>query len=130
MNGPQRPQAGPALDHMIVLAGDKNASARFLTWLLGLPEAQPQSIFLEVPLGNAVTILFKEVEPGFPGQHYAFRVEAEEYPVILRRVQAAGVPYRSSPTGGGEGETYELKGEQGFYLYDPCGHQLEVLTDA
>lgn len=121
---------GPGLDHLIILAEDKEASARFVSWLLGLPEARPQSIFLAVPLANGVALLFKQVPAGFPGQHYAFRVGAEQFPDILERVRAAGVPFRGSPTGGLEGETYVLGGEKGFYLYDPSGHQLEVLTDA
>lgn len=130
MNGTRETETGALLDHLIVLAEDRQESAEFVTWLLGLPPAEPQGIFLAVPLGNGVTLLFKKVEAGFPGQHYAFRVGAEEFAEILDRVRQAGIAFRGSPRGGQEQETYELDGDKGFYLYDPAGHQLEVLTEA
>lgn len=121
--------SSPALDHQIILARDKHESAEFLTSLLGLPAAEPQSIFLAVRLGNRTTVLFKTVEEPFPGQHYAFRVGPAEFRTILKRAQDMGLKYWSTPRGGGVGETYELDGETGFYFHDPAGHQLEVLTD-
>lgn len=117
------------LDHQIVLARDKHASAEFLTSLLGLAPPEPQSIFLAVQLGNRTTLLYKTVDSEFPSQHYAFRVEPARFSTILRRAQEQGLKYWSTPKGGGVGETYELDGETGFYFHDPGGHQMEVLTE-
>jgi len=117
------------LDHQIILARDKSESAEFLTRILGLAPAQPQSIFLAVRLSNSTTVLFKSVSEEFPGQHYAFRVQPAKFHTVLSRVQDLGVRYWSTPRGGGVGETYDLNGETGFYFHDPSGHQLEVLTD-
>ncbi|HLS01997.1 MAG TPA: VOC family protein [Beutenbergiaceae bacterium] len=116
------------LDHQIVLARDKEASARFLAKVLGLGAPEKQGIFSAVHLDNGVTILFKSVQTDFPGQHYAFRVPPEAFPTVRERVHSMGIKYWSTPKGDGVGKTYELNGETGFYFHDPNGHQLEVLT--
>ena len=118
------------LDHQIVLARDKEESATFLARVLGLPAPGRQGIFCTVRLDNCTTILFKTVQSDFPGQHYAFRVSPEAFPVILQRVKDLSISYWSTPKGGGVGETYELEGDIGFYFHDPSGHQLEVLTES
>ncbi len=118
-----------ALDHQIVLARDKAGSARFLTELLDLPAPEPQSIFLSVTLDNVVTLLFKQVSHDFPGHHYAFRVDGAAFRRIHGRVRERGIRFWATPRGDGVGKLYELDGETGFYLHDPSGHQLEVLTE-
>lgn len=118
------------LDHQIVLARDKHESAEFLVSLLGLKPPEPQSIFVAVELGNSSTILFKTVQGDFPGQHYAFRVPPAAFPIILQRAKAQGTRYWAKPSGDGDGQTYELNGDTGFYFHYPSGHQLEVLTNS
>lgn len=122
-------EIGVNLDHLIVLARDKGESAAFLTELLGLPPARPQSIFLAIELGNGVTVLVKEVDGEFPGQHYAFRVARDRFDAALDLVAEKGLEYWATPRGGSPGEVYREGGAVGFYLRDPAGHQLEVLTD-
>lgn len=126
---PERAVPLVTLDHLIVLARNKAESAEFLTWLLGLPPAVPQSIFLAVELGSGVTLLVKEEQRDFPGQHYAFRVARSEFKVILSRVRDRNLEFWATPRGGALRKVYTQHGERGFYLRDPAGHQLEVLTD-
>src|SRR5688572_23774209 len=60
------------LNHTIVFTRDKRASSKFLTEILGLPDAVPFGPFLAVQVGE-VTLDYDEVDEPSSG-HYAFLV--------------------------------------------------------
>lgn len=63
------------LNHTIVAARDRRASAEYLANLLGLEVGPPYGPFLPVETSNGVTLDFMESgDPEITSQHYAFLV--------------------------------------------------------
>lgn len=117
------------LNHTIVHVTDKQASARFLVDLLGLDEPAPYGPFLEVKLGNGVSLdyadsLAKKVHP----QHYAFLVTEEEFDAIHGRIVEQGLDYWADPYHRDPGRWNTEDGGRGLYWDDPDGHVLEIIT--
>ena len=88
------------LDHIMVPSRDKDAAARQLASLLGVTWG-PANVgpFAEVYVSAGLTIDFDQWETEFPIGHYCFRVDDETFDAVLRRMQGAGLPYRSQPHG-------------------------------
>ncbi|MEV5592769.1 VOC family protein [Streptomyces sp. NPDC052496] len=119
------------LDHTIIHATDKFASARFLAELAGLEEPTAFGPFAAVPTANGLTIDYAEhvVEPdAIVPQHLAFRVSEEEFDAILARIQERGLPYWADPYRRKPQEINHLAGGRGVYVSDPDGHAIEFLT--
>ncbi len=95
------------LDHTIVPARDKVASAAFFADIFGLTVKQAPGHFAQVQVNDNLTLDFAdEPEPwGGPGfdprtgqsHHYAFHVSEAEFEAIFSRVQAKGLHYGSGP---------------------------------
>ena len=117
----------PALNHIIIPAKDKDASATFLAGILGV-QPQPQwGPFRPVQTSNGVTLDFvdsKDVRT----QHYAFLVSDEEFDASFARLKQAGVTYYADPHKNDRGEINHLWGGRGVYFDDPNGHLLELIT--
>ncbi|RZQ59922.1 VOC family protein [Amycolatopsis suaedae] len=116
------------LNHTVIAATDKQRSAKFLTDLLGLPEAQPFGPFLVVQTGNDVSLDFMDTEGDIRSQHYAFLVSEREFDEIFGRIREGGVDYWAGPGHQGPGEINTNDGGRGVYFDDPDGHVLEILT--
>ena len=118
------------LDHTIVPARDKIASARRLAELLGVPWAEHgPGPFAPVYVNEGLTLDFIETDEDFPVYHFCFRVDDDdEFDAILGRIRAAGIPYRSSVRGPVDGVINTDYGGRLFYWNDPEGHQWELLT--
>ncbi|MCC8429939.1 VOC family protein [Reyranella aquatilis] len=117
----------PALNHLIVHAKDKDASAEFLAGILGV-EAGPQwGPFRPVQLSNGVTLDFIGT-PNPSTTHYAFLVSDAEFDASFARIRNAGIPYYAHPNKSGPGEINHLYGGRGVYFEDPNGHMLELIT--
>ena len=115
------------LDHTIVPAHDKVASARFFARIFGLEYNGPHSHFAPVQVNEALTLDFDE-RGDFAPHHYAFRISEAEFDAIFDRVKAEGIPYGSGPRSRTDMQINHRKGGRGFYFDDPNGHVLEVLT--
>jgi catechol 2,3-dioxygenase-like lactoylglutathione lyase family enzyme len=114
------------LDHTIVPAKDKMASAEFFAEIFGL-SVRPGH-FAQVRINESLTLDFAdEPEPG-RSLHYAFHVGDEEFEAIFGRVKAKGIPYGSGPHDHANGRINTRRGGRGFYFEDPDGHLLEVMT--
>jgi extradiol dioxygenase family protein len=116
----------PALNHLIVPAKDKDASAAFLADILGVKAGPQWGPFRPVQTSNGVTLDFvdsKDVRT----QHYAFLVSDEEFDDIFSRVTEWGITYWADPMHDKEGEINRHTG-RGFYFLDPDGNNMEVLT--
>ena len=117
------------LDHTIVPAHDKLASARRLAELLGVPWAERSlGPFAPVFVNDGLTLDFIETRDDFPIYHFCFRVDDEAFDAILGRIRAAGIPDRSSVRGPVDGAINTDYGGRMFYWNDPEGHQWELLT--
>ena len=75
------------LDHTIVPAHDKEASARFFARIFGLSYHGPMSHFAPVRINDTLTIDFDNWEQ-FEHHHYAFKVSEAEFDGIFDRVKA------------------------------------------
>lgn len=115
------------LDHTIVPAKDKAASAKFFAEIFGLTVKPGQGHFAQVQVNDSLTLDFDE-EPEPQSHHYAFHISDAEFDSILGRVKAKGLPYGSGPFNHSDGQTYTRRGGHGFYFEDPNGHLLEVMT--
>ena len=116
------------LNHTIVHARDKRASADFYAKVFGFAEAVPFGPFLDVQTANDVTLAILETDEPFDPQHYAFLVSEAEFDEIFGRVQASGLDYWADPGCKRKGETNTHFGGRGVYFRDPGGHLLEIIT--
>jgi catechol 2,3-dioxygenase-like lactoylglutathione lyase family enzyme len=117
------------LDHTLVPARDKEASARFFARIFGLEYRGPWGPFAPVKVNETLSLDFDEwgQEP-FAANHYAFISTDAEFDAVLQRVQEDGIPFGSGPRSAEDGEINHLFGGRGFYFRDPNGHLLEVIT--
>lgn len=115
------------LDHTIVPAWDKEASARFFAHIFGLKYEGLVGHFAPVQVNKALTFDFDEART-FESHHYAFHTSDEELDAILQRVLEAGLAYGSEPWDLENRQLNSRGGGRGFYFRDPNGHILEVMT--
>jgi catechol 2,3-dioxygenase-like lactoylglutathione lyase family enzyme len=115
------------LDHTIVPARDKEASARFLARILGLRYEGSASHFAPLRINDTLTLDFDN-DSAFESHHYAFKVGESEFDDIFGRVKAEGIAYGSGPGSLDDMKINHRRGGRGFYFRDPNGHVLEVLT--
>jgi catechol 2,3-dioxygenase-like lactoylglutathione lyase family enzyme len=117
------------LNHTIVPARDKEASARFFAQIFGLQYDGPMSHFAPVRVNGELTMDFDNAE-SFERHHYAFHVSDEEFDAIFKRVQDAGISWGSDPRNLENRQLNSRKEGRGVYFRDPNGHVLELLTRA
>jgi len=115
------------LNHTIVAARDRHASARFLADVLGLDPPTTFGPFAVVTLANDVSLDFLEEGEVVP-RHYAFLVTEEEFDAVLGRIRARGLEYWADPFGRRPGEINTDDGGRGVYWHDPDRHMLEIIT--
>jgi catechol 2,3-dioxygenase-like lactoylglutathione lyase family enzyme len=116
-----------ALDHTIVPATDKRASAEFLGGILDLSPASPWGPFVPLPLGNGVTLDFVDAV-GFDERHYAFLVDEAEFDAMYERIRASGVAFYADPFRREPGGINHHYGGRGVYFDDPDNHLTEIIT--
>ncbi len=117
------------LNHTIVHSKDPRAAADFLAGLFGLPAPKPFGPFLDVEMGNEVTLAFLDAEGmEIQMQHYAFLVSEAEFDQIFGRVKKRGLKYWADPGQKQEGKINHHFGGRGVYFQDPSGHLLEIIT--
>jgi len=115
------------LNHTIIPAKDKWASAKFLADILNLEAGPEWGHFVPIKTANGVTLDFSDSE-GFRQQHYAFLVSEEEFDASFARIRAAGVKYYATPRRERPGEINHRYGGRGVYFDDPNGHLMELIT--
>ena len=115
------------LDHTIVPARDKLASAKFFADIFGLNVKPGEGYFAQVQVNDSLTFDFAD-EPEPQSHHYAFHISEAEFDAIYDRVKSKGLPYGSGPYNHTDGKIYTRRGGRGFYFEDPNGHLLEVMT--
>lgn len=116
------------LNHTIVHARDSQASAAFLTDILGLPAPGRFGPFLVVEVDNGVSLDFLDTDAGIAPQHYAFLIGEAEFDQIFGRIRERGLPFWADPGKSRSGQINHGDGGRGVYFEDPDGHLLEILT--
>jgi catechol 2,3-dioxygenase-like lactoylglutathione lyase family enzyme len=117
------------LDHLLVPARDKVASAKLLAELLGVPWSETGvGPFAPVYVNDGLTFDFDEWTDPIPRSHFCFRVSQDDFDAILERIKAAGIPYRSNVHGPIDYQIYTQHGGRMVYWNEPDGHQWEMLT--
>ena len=114
------------LDHTIVPAHDKQASAEFLAAILGVPTA-PMGPFVAVQVGHGVTLDYDD-RWDVVSHHYAFFVDDDTFDAALARLSAQGVTIYADPGHRQAGEMNQRRGGRGVYFDDPNGHNMEIFT--
>lgn len=115
------------LDHTIVPARDKEASARFFARIFGLAYDGVEPPFAPVRVNDRLTFDF-DSKDGYEHLHYAFKVSEAEFDAIFGRIQAEGIRYGSGPRKLEDMQINHRNGGRGVYFRDPNGHVLEILT--
>src|SRR5499427_6991638 len=85
------------LNHTIVPAKDKQASAQFFAHIFGLQVKEGEGRFAQVQVNDTLTMDFDQLRPVVESIHYAFHVSDAEFDGIYDRVKAAGIAYGSGP---------------------------------
>jgi catechol 2,3-dioxygenase-like lactoylglutathione lyase family enzyme len=117
------------LNHTIVHARDRQASAEFLARILGLELGEAWGPFLPLQVANGVTLDFVQAgDYEIQTQHYAFLVTEPEFDGILERLEAEGITYYPEPHLSRPGEINRNDGGRGLYFLDPSGHGMEAIT--
>ena len=116
------------LNHHIVPAYDKVASAQFYVEMFGFEYDGPLGHFEPVRIPNQSLTLDFDNREKFHTQHYAFKVGESEFDEIFARIQERGLVYGSGPFENEDMQINNWNGGRGVYFRDPNGHLLELLT--
>jgi catechol 2,3-dioxygenase-like lactoylglutathione lyase family enzyme len=116
------------LDHTIVPAHDKIASAKFFANLFGLSYDGPTGPFAPVRINETLTMDFDDRGKGFGVHHYAFRVSDAEFDAIFARVKEAGLVYGSQPWSLTDMKVDDRGRGRKVYFRDLANHLLEIRT--
>lgn len=117
------------LNHTIVHSRDQRAAAAFFSELFGLPAPTRFGPFLDIEVGNEVTLAFLDADGmELQMQHYAFLVSEREFDQIFGRIRERGLAYWADPARKQEGVINTHDGGRGVYFEDPSGHLLEIIT--
>ena len=117
------------LNHTIVPAHDKHASAQFIADILGIEVAGEFDPFVQVQLANDVTLDYMN-STSFSSQHFAFLVDDEVFDAAYARLRARGVQTWADPDHHEPDSINTRWGGRGVYFPDPAGHNMEILTKA
>ena len=116
-----------SLNHTIVHARDKEATATFLTDILGLPQHKVLAHFAVVQVGETSLDLLETSEP-ISSRHFAFLVSEVEFDRIFERLESRKIAYWADPFHRQPNEINRWDDGRGVYFDDPNGHLLEVIT--
>lgn len=121
------------LNHTIVAAHDKEASATFLTQLLSLPAALQLGPFTVVRVGDTSLDYMNIEDYRGPNheiipQHYAFLVSESEFDEIFERIREQRLSYWADPGRNASNQINNWDDGRGLYFDDLNGHLLEIIT--
>ena len=114
------------VNHLIVPATDKKASARFLADVLGIELAPAVSHFEPVQIGH-VTLDYDDATDIRP-MHIAFLVDDATFDAAQGRLVDIDAATYADPGRSQPGQINHRYGGRGVYFDDPDGHLFELLT--
>ena len=116
------------LNHTIVHVPDRDAGAREVASVLGLPEPTTYGPFAVVALDNGVSLDFLEDRGEIAVQHYALLVDDDAFTAIQARIVERGLTHWADPFHRTSQEINTHDGGRGLYWQGPGGHNLEIIT--
>lgn len=121
---------GVMIDHIAVPTKDARQSAEFLAGILGLPVSRDgaEDEFFCLRLDGGAQILFTEAQK-FDPIHFALRVSADVFTVVLERLRAQNLHFGNDPEDVKNGQTSDPLGGNGrVYFHNADGHLFEVCS--
>jgi len=115
------------LNHIIIPARSKWASATFLASILDVPTGQQRELSVPVKVGNGVTLGYVDAER-FDPHHCAFLASDAEFDAAYARIRSTGITYYAGPHHQRPGEIGHLRGGRSLHFDDPDGHHIEITT--
>jgi catechol 2,3-dioxygenase-like lactoylglutathione lyase family enzyme len=116
------------LNHHIVRARNKEASALFFAEILGMEPPFSLGEFAVLRVSADTTLDFIDVDGDISQQHYAFLVTEREFDEIFQRICDRDLSYWADPFRKQPHEINTWDDGRGVYFDDPNGHLLEILT--
>lgn len=117
------------LDHTLVAARDRRASAELLASILDVPWSETGvGPFCPVYVNAGLTFDFDQYDGDVPVQHFCFRVDDAKFDAILAKLKAMKISYRSTPHGPVDNQINTGYGGRIVYWDKPDGHVWEALT--
>ena len=116
------------LNHTIVAARDKDASASFLSEILDVPAPSRIGPFAVVPVSHDTSLDYISTDSAITSQHYAFLVDEIEFDEIFARIRERRLSYWADPGRQERDQINTWDGGRGLYFEDPNGHLLEIIT--
>jgi catechol 2,3-dioxygenase-like lactoylglutathione lyase family enzyme len=115
------------LNHIIIPARSKWASATFLASILDVPAGPQREMFVPVKVSNGVTLDYVDAKR-FDPHHCAFLASEAEFDAVYARIRSTGVTYYAGPHHWRPGQISHLRGGRSVYFEDPDGHHIEIIT--
>ena len=115
------------LNHTIVPARDKEASAKWFANIFGLTYQGASGHFAPVQVNDTLSLDFDNRDQ-FESHNYAFYITEDEFDVIFGEIKDQSVPYGSGPRDLDDMNINHRLGGRGVYFVDLDGHILELLT--
>ena len=116
-----------SLNHTIVVARNKETTAKFLTDVLGLSPHVRVGHFAVVRVGDT-SLDFVETDDPIEQRHFAFLVSEAEFDAIFSRIRERRLSYWADPFRREPNSINTFDDGRGVYFDDPNGHLLEVIT--
>ncbi len=107
------------LNHTIVAAHDRKASALFLSELLDLPPPLLLGPFAAVAVGDELTLDFIDTKEEIHRQHYALLVSDSEFDRIFGRIEERRLTYWADPHQKKREQINHWDDGRGVYFGDP-----------
>ena len=112
------------LNHTVVPACDKVASAKFFARIFGLAfDESAVGYFAPVRINDSLTLDFAGSDR-VATHHYAFKVSEDEFDAIFARIHAEGIPHGSEPFSREDMKINHRGGGRGVYFDDPTDTSL------
>ena len=115
------------LNHIIMPARSKWASATFLACILDVPAGPQRELCVPVRLSNGVTLDYMDAQQ-FDSHHCAFLASEADFDAVFARIRSTGITYYAGPDHHRPGEISHLREGRGVYIDDPDGHTIEIIT--
>lgn len=115
------------LNHTIVASKDNIESAKFYERIFGFEFIKEWGHFAVVKVNSTLTLDF-DTQENFSKNHYAFKVNDQQFDEIFDRVKSDNISFGSSPRSRDDGKINTNYGGRGVYFKDPNEHLLEIIT--
>ncbi|UUV18426.1 VOC family protein [Fusobacteria bacterium ZRK30] len=115
------------LNHTIVPSKNNVESAKFYEKIFGFKFIKELGHFAVVKVNSTLTLDF-DTRDHFSKNHYAFKVDDEQFDKIFKRIKIDNIDFGSGPYSDKDGKINNRYGGRGVYFRDLNGHLLEILT--